>query len=59
VSTDKGKELLSKRFQDMLQDERGIQFQVCRNTYLKFAVVERIHRTIRDIIYKYFTHKIN
>jgi len=43
----------------MLQDERGIQFQVCRNTYLKFAVVERIHRTIRDIIYKYFTHKIN
>ena len=32
----------------MLRDEGGIQFQVCRNPDLKCAVVERVHRTIRD-----------
>jgi len=47
VRTDKCKEFLNKHFQDMLRDE-GIQFQVCRNPDLKCAVVERVHRTIRD-----------
>ena len=57
VRTYKGKEFLNKNFQDMLRDE-GIQFQVCRNPDVKFAVVERAHRTIRDRLYKYFTWKI-
>jgi len=35
----------------------GIQFQVCRNPYLKCALVERVNCTIRDRLYKYFTHK--
>ena len=38
----------------MLQEE-GIQFQVCRKPDLKCAVVERVHPTIGDRIYKYFT----
>jgi len=35
----------------------GIQFQVCLNPDLKCAVVERVHRTIRDRLNKYFTYK--
>jgi len=57
VDIDKGKELLNKHFQDILREEGGIQFQVCRNPNLKCAVVEGLHRTIRDRHYKYFTHK--
>jgi hypothetical protein len=38
----------------MLRDE-GIQFQVCRNPDVKYAVVERVHRTIRDRLLKFFT----
>jgi len=56
VSTDKGKEFQNKHFQDMLRDE-GLQFQVCRKPDLKCVVVERVHCTIRERIYKYVTHK--
>jgi len=38
----------------MLRDE-GIQFQVSRNPDVKCAVVEHVHRTIRDRLFKYFT----
>ena len=38
----------------MLRDE-GIQFQFCRNPDVKCAVIERVHRTIRDILIKYST----
>ena len=38
----------------MLRDE-GIQFQVFRNPDAKCAAVERVHRTIRDRLFKYFT----
>ena len=40
----------------MLRDE-GIQFQVCRITDLKCAVVERAHMMIKDRLFRYFTHK--
>ena len=44
--------------QDMLRDEgEGIHSQVCRKPDLKWAVLERVYRTVRDRIYKYFTHK--
>jgi len=56
LRTDKGKEFLNKPFQAMLNCE-GIQFQVCGNPYVKQSVNERVHRTIRDRLYKYFTHK--
>jgi len=58
VRNDKGMEFLNKRFQDILRDVgEGIKFQVCRNPELKCAVVERVHRTIRDRLYKDFTYK--
>jgi transposase InsO family protein len=56
VRTDRGKEFLNEKFQAMLRHE-GIQFQVCRNPDVKYSVVERVHRTIKNKIYKYFTYK--
>jgi len=51
-----GEKFLNKIFQDMLWGE-GLQFQECKNTDLKCAVVERARRTIREIRCKYFTYK--
>jgi hypothetical protein len=56
VRTDNGKVFLNRPFKDMLKKE-GIEFQVSRDPNVKCAVVERSHRTIRDRLYKYFTHK--
>ena len=46
VRTDKDKEFLNGTFQALLRKE-GIQFQVCRDSNVKWAIVERSHRTIR------------
>jgi len=56
VRTDKGKEFLNTQFQMLLKSE-GIQFQVCRNPDVKCAVVERVNRTLRDKLYRYFSYK--
>jgi len=56
VRTDKGKEFLNTQFQTLLKRE-GIEFQVCRNPDVKCAVVERVNRTLRDKLYRYFTYK--
>jgi transposase InsO family protein len=56
VRTNRGKEFLNRPLQELLKKE-GIEFQVCRDPNVKCAVVERSHRTIRDRLYKYFTHK--
>ena len=56
VRTDKGEEFLNESFQELLKRE-GIQFQVCRNPDIKCSIVERVQRTVRDKLYKYFTHK--
>jgi hypothetical protein len=56
VRTDRGKEFLTRPFQDMLKKE-GIQFQVCRDPNVKCSVVEPRHRTMRDKLYKYMTYK--
>jgi len=55
VRTDRGKEFSNKSFH-MLKRE-GIQFQICRNPYVKCSVIERAHRTIRDKLYKYCAYK--
>ena len=39
----------------MLKRE-GIEFQVCRNPGVKCAVVERVNRTLRDKLHRYFTY---
>ena len=56
VHTDKGKEFLNTQFQAFLKRE-GIEFQVCRNPDVKCAVVERVNRTLRDELHRYFTYK--
>jgi len=56
VRTDKGKEFLNTQFQTLLKRE-GIEFQVCRNTDVKCAVVERVNRNLRDKLHRYFTYK--
>ena len=54
IRTDKGKQFLNKHIQHRLCDE-GIPFQVCRNPYVKCAVLERARRTIRDRHFKNYT----
>jgi hypothetical protein len=56
VRTDKANEFLNKTFQNMLKRE-GIEFSVCRNPDIKCSVIERVYRTIRDRLYKYFIYK--
>jgi len=56
VRTDKGKEFLNTQFLTLLKRE-GIEFQVCRNPDVKCAVVERVNRTLRDNLSRYFTYK--
>ena len=56
MQTDRGNEFLNRPFQDMLKRE-GIDFHVCRNPDVKCAVVERVHRTLRNKLYRYFTYK--
>jgi len=56
VPTDKGKEFLNTQFQRLLKRE-GLDFQVCINLDVKCAVVERVNRTLRDKLYRYFTYK--
>jgi len=56
VRTDKGKEFLNTQFQALLKRE-GVEFQVCRNPDVKCAVVERVNRTLRDKLHRYFTYK--
>jgi hypothetical protein len=55
LRTDRGKEFVNDTFQKALRGE-GIEFGVCRNHDVKCSVVERAHRTLRDRMYKYFTH---
>ena len=55
VRSDKGKEFLNTHFQTLLKRE-GFEFQVCRNPDVKCAVVERVNRTLRDKLYRYFTY---
>jgi hypothetical protein len=54
--TDKGKEFRNTQFQTLLKRE-GIEFKVCRNPDVKCVVMERVNRTLRDKVYKYFTYK--
>jgi hypothetical protein len=56
VRTDKGKEFLNTQFQALLKSE-GIEFQVCINPDVKYSVVERVNRSLRDKLYKYFSYK--
>jgi len=55
VQSDKGTEFLNSTFQSMLR-RHDIYFYTSENEDLKAAVVERFHRTLKEKMFRYFTH---
>lgn len=56
VQSDKGKEFLGKEFQQLLS-KHGIRFRTVRDPNTKAAVVERFNRTLKERMWRYFTHR--
>jgi transposase InsO family protein len=56
LRTDKGKKFLNAEFQGLLK-RVGIQFQICKNPDVKCSVVEKVNRTLRNKLFRYFTYK--
>ena len=56
VQTDRGKEFLRAAFQN-LRKHMEIGFPVARNPDIKVAMVERLNRTLRERIWRYFSHR--
>jgi transposase InsO family protein len=54
--TDKGKEFIGKDLQECLK-RREILYRVVRSPDTKAAVAERLIRTIKERLWRYFTHK--
>jgi len=55
LQTDKGTEYMNATFQSMLS-RNNIHFYTSENDDIKAAVVERYNRTLKERIYRYFTH---
>ena len=51
--TDAGKEFINNKFKNYLND-KNINLFVMRNTEIKVAPVERVIRTIKEILYRHF-----
>ncbi|XP_020296313.1 uncharacterized protein LOC109861181 [Pseudomyrmex gracilis] len=56
LQTDKGKKFIAHPLQKFLK-EKGICFRVARNPDVKAAVIERFNRTLKERMWRYFTHK--
>ncbi|KAL6417047.1 hypothetical protein ACFW04_013035 [Cataglyphis niger] len=56
LQTDKGKEFIARHVQNFLK-EKDIRFRVTRNPDIKAAIVERFNRTLKERMWRYFTHK--
>ena len=56
LQTDKGKEFIARAVQKFLK-EKDIRFRVTRNPDVKAGVVERFNRTLKERMWRYFTHK--
>jgi hypothetical protein len=56
IRTDKGQEFRSRLVDNVLK-QRGIQHLFAQNTEIKANYVERVIKTIKSKIYRYFTHK--
>src|SRR5207244_3695191 len=54
LQTDDGKEFKNREFQDFLKDKGIVFFTVPSDK--KASVVERFNRTLKDIMWRYFTH---
>src|SRR5277367_273618 len=56
LHTDKGGEFLGHRVQNFLK-KRNVKHYVTQNEDIKASVVERFNRTLKDLMYRYFTYK--
>lgn len=56
VQSDKGKEFTGAAFQALLK-KYDVKFRTARNPDIKAAVVERLNRTLRERLWRYFTRK--
>ena len=56
LQSDRGKEFVGSAFQNILK-KNNIQFRVARNPDIKAAIVERLNRTLRERIWRYFTRQ--
>ena len=56
LQSDRGTEFVGSEFQSVLK-KHDIKFRVARNPDVKAAVVERLNRTIRERMWRYFSHK--
>ena len=56
LQTDKGKEFINATFQNRLKDLK-IQFYVSQNEDIRASVIERLNRTLKTKMWKYFTHR--
>lgn len=56
AQSDKGKEFVGAGFQNVLK-KHGIKFRTARNPDIKASVVERVIRTLKARLYRYFTYK--
>lgn len=56
LQTDKGTEFTGEKFQRFLKRE-GIHFYTSKNPDIKARLIERFHRTLKEKIWRYFTHK--
>ncbi|XP_025162982.1 uncharacterized protein LOC112590499 [Harpegnathos saltator] len=56
LQSDKGKEFIGQAFQKFLK-EKSISFRTVRNPDVKAAMIERFNRTLKERLWRYFTHK--
>ncbi|RLU21740.1 hypothetical protein DMN91_006116 [Ooceraea biroi] len=56
LQTDKGKKFIGRAMQKVLE-ENDVRFRVARNPDVKATVVERFKRTLKERMWRYFTHK--
>ena len=54
MQTDKGKEFLNRQLQDFLK-QKGIRHFTTHNEDTKACIVERFNRTLKTLMWKYFT----
>jgi len=55
LQTDKGKEFIARPMQKFLK-ESDIRFRVTHNRDIKAAIVERFNKTLKERMWRYFTH---
>lgn len=56
IQTDKGREFLNRHFQNYL-NVNHIHHYTTQNEDIKASIVERLQRTIKSKMFRYFTHK--